>query len=132
MTWVAVAIGGAAVIGGGASYLGSKKQSDASKKAAGMNLDQFRTINAQQQPFIQGGYGALSKLNTLLGLSPRQMSGGGGGMPGGASSGNFGQTADQAPPQSQQSQQGARLRQLLMIRAAHGDRQAQQMLQGGP
>jgi hypothetical protein len=32
------------------------------------------TLNAQQQPYIQSGYGAMSKLNTLLGLSPRAQS----------------------------------------------------------
>lgn len=70
VTWVAVAIGGSALIGAGASYAGSKKQSDAAKNAAGINLDWLQTVNQQQQPYIQSGYGAMSRLNTLLGLSP--------------------------------------------------------------
>lgn len=71
MTWVAVAIGGAAVIGAGASYAGASKQAKASKQAGQLNMDMFNTINRQEQPFIQGGYGAMGKLNTLLGLNPR-------------------------------------------------------------
>jgi hypothetical protein len=68
---VAVAIGGSALVGAGASYLGSKKQSDAARDAAGLSMDQFQLINQQQQPFMQGGYGAMGRLNTLLGLNPR-------------------------------------------------------------
>jgi hypothetical protein len=34
-------------------------------------MDQFRLINQQQQPFIQSGYGAMGRLNTLLGINPR-------------------------------------------------------------
>jgi hypothetical protein len=71
VTWIAVAVGGSAIIGAGASYYGSKKQSDAAKDAAGLSMDQFRLLNQQQQPFMQGGYGAMGKLNTLLGLNPR-------------------------------------------------------------
>jgi hypothetical protein len=71
MTWVAVAIGGSALIGAGASYAGSKKQSDASKAAGNLNMDMFNTLNQQQQPYIQSGYGAMGRLNTLLGLNPR-------------------------------------------------------------
>lgn len=71
MTWVAIAVGGAAVLGAGASYAGAKKQSGAAKDAANLQMQQFQTINQQQQPFIQGGYGAMSRLNTLLGLNPR-------------------------------------------------------------
>lgn len=37
-------------------------------------MDMFSTLNRQQQPFIQSGYGAMSRLNTLLGLSPRPRS----------------------------------------------------------
>jgi len=67
MAWVAA---GTAIVGAGASYLGSKKQADASKNAANINLDWLKTVNQQQQPFIQSGYGAMGRLNTLLGLSP--------------------------------------------------------------
>lgn len=88
MTWVAIAVGGAAVIGAGASYAGSQKQASAAKKAAQLNMDQFGITNAQQQPFIQSGYGAMGKLNTLLGINPNPnarasmpMTGGTGGSP---------------------------------------------------
>lgn len=71
MTWVAVAIGGSALVGAGASYLGSKKQAKGAEKAGQLNMDMFNTVNQQQQPFIQSGYGAMGRLNTLLGLNPR-------------------------------------------------------------
>jgi hypothetical protein len=58
-------------VGAGASYLGSKKQAKGAEKAADLSMDQFHLLNQQQQPFMQGGYGAMGKLNTLLGLNPR-------------------------------------------------------------
>ena len=67
MAWVAVGVG---VLGAGASYLGSKKQADASKNAANINLDWLKTVNQQQQPFVQSSYGAMGRLNTLLGINP--------------------------------------------------------------
>jgi hypothetical protein len=70
VSWVLVAIGGSAVLGAGASYLGSKKQAEGAERSAGLNMDMFRTLNQQQMPFMQGGYGAMGKLNTLLGLNP--------------------------------------------------------------
>lgn len=73
MTWVAVAVGAGAAISAGASYAGAKKQAKGAEKAANLQMDQFRLINQQQQPFIQGGYGAMGKLNTLLGLNPRPL-----------------------------------------------------------
>lgn len=84
MSWVAVAVAAGAALSAGASYAGSKKQGDASKKASGQQWDMFRLVNEQQQPFIQGGYGAMGKLNTLLGLGgPRAQPGGGAPSPGG-------------------------------------------------
>lgn len=145
MTWALVVVGGSAVLGAGASYLGSKKQSDASKRAANLNMDQYALMRGDQQPFVQSGYGAMSKLNTLLGLSPnpnqRQMSQlpapqqnpgyrptpGGGVEP-------IMQAGQQLPPQHQWNVPEAGmgnlpLSRILMIRAQHGDTQAQQMLQ---
>lgn len=130
MTWVAVAVGGAAVIGAGASYAGSKKQSDAAAKAGNLNMDMFNTLNRQQQPFIQSGYGSLARLNTLLGL--------GGAAPSGYA------PAPRRPvmqgPQDRMMYAGGpagdpspggnmRLAQILQLRAAHGDTQAAAMLQ---
>lgn len=143
MTWVAVAIGGSALIGAGASYIGSKKQSDASKAASNLNMDWLRTMNAQQQPFIQSGYGAQGKLNTLLGLNPNpyaqrptgMQSLGSAYMPT-ASGGVRPIMQVGAPAQSGPTQTGmpvnnqmARMKDLLALRAANGDRQAQSMLQ---
>lgn len=132
MTWVAVAIGGSALVGAGASYLGSKKQAQGAQQAAGINLDMFNTLNRQQQPYIQGGYGAMGRLNTLLGINPNpsyqapsmpstpawRPTPGGGVEP----------MMQVGPPRT--SSPNARLNDLLAIRAAHGDRQAQAVLQG--
>lgn len=149
MTWVAFAIGGSAVIGAGASYFGSKKQAQGAEKAAGINMDMFNVLNRQQQPFIQGGYGAMGKLNTLLGLNPNpsyrppMIAGadtGGSGYritPGGG----IDQMLQAAPQQRDvfaggpggdpRTSGNVRLRQLLSMRAANGDRQAQAILTGG-
>lgn len=156
MLWIGV---GTAVLGAGASYMGSKKQADASKAAAHLNMDQFGIINGQNQPFIQsatGQGGALSKLNTLLGLSPNpnaqrtamgapqqfQMSTPLQGpppqayapTPGGGVQQRF--ANDQAPPGDPRMYTpersggfpNVRLQQILALRAQHGDTQAQQLL----
>lgn len=133
MTWVAVAVGvGSAVVGAGASYAGSKKQADASKKGAAGQMAMFNTLNAQQQPYIQAGYGATQKLNTLLGI---------GGMPSGAMAPSNGyrptlgggvqqQVAASptygAPPNAP----NLPLKHILSLRAQHGDTEAQRILQG--
>lgn len=152
MTWVVVAVGGAAVVGAGASYLGSKKQSDASKAAAGLNMDQFRITNAQQQPFIQSGYGATSKLNTLLGINPNPNAPRMSAPPAMANPSQSVQQAwaptqgggvdprmqlgpsssDQAPSRwsvPEANMPNLQLRNILALRASHGDQQAQYMLQ---
>lgn len=67
MTWVAVAIAGAAVVGAGASVYAANKQSSAIGKAARTQADMFNTINSQEQPFMQAGYGANTRLQELLG-----------------------------------------------------------------
>lgn len=144
MLWVGV---GTAVLGAGASIYGSNKQAKASKNAAGINLDQFARTRADQLPFIQSGYGATSKLNTLLGINPNpsapRMSApllmppanpgyaptpGGGVRP-------IMQMGQQGQPQQhtwnvpEANMGNLPLNRILMIRAAHGDTQAQQMLQ---
>lgn len=99
----------------------------------------FDTLNRQQQPYIQGGYGAMSRLNTLLGL-------GGGGAPGGAPSpgganpgyrptpaGGVQPIAQMSPDAANDAmpggmQNGTRLRQLLTLRAANGDTEAARVL----
>ena len=73
MTWVAVAIGGAAVLG----YMGSQQQAGAATSAAGQQYaatqdaarvqrEMFDIQNAQQAPYREAGYGALSKIGTML------------------------------------------------------------------
>lgn len=136
MTWVAVAVGvGGALIGGGAAYAGSKKQADASKKGASTQLGMFNTLNAQQQPYIQSGYGATQKLNTLLGIgggmpnatsgSAPMASGSGyrptsnGGMQQIVAPSNYG-----APPNAT----NIPLRHILSLRAQNGDTEAARVL----
>lgn len=145
MTWALVVVGGGALLGAGASYAGSKKQSDASKAAANLNMSQFGINNAQQQPFIQSGYGAMSKLNTLLGLSPnpnqRMLPSGPSQAyaptPGGGVEPRFTQfpqpQESQPPPPMwnipEHNMPNLPLRNILALRARNGDRQAQSMLQ---
>lgn len=134
MTWVAVAVAGAGVIGAGAAYAGSKKQGDAAKDASNLQMQQFQLINQQQQPFIRSGYGSMGRLNTLLGINsgPRQQYGmqppGYGYMPTPAG----GMTRQIPMPQGQMGvPQGApnfNLSRVLAMRAAHGDTEAQRML----
>jgi hypothetical protein len=148
MTWVAVAIGGAAVIGAGASMAGAKKQGDASKNAANLQMQQFDRINAQQQPFIQSGYGAQQRLNTLLGINanPYGRSGGTQSMRPTSSYGPQPGAQYMPTPQGGIRQQLAyspqpgdsmgvpanapnfNLSRVLALRAAHGDTEAQRML----
>jgi len=73
---VGAALLGGAALGGVTSLIGADQQADASKKSANLQMDQFNTLNQQQQPFIQSGYGANQQLMQLLGI---------GGTPGGVS-----------------------------------------------
>jgi hypothetical protein len=139
MAWIGV---GAAVLGAGASVYGANKQAKGAQNAAGINMDMFNVLNRQQQPFIQGGYGAMGRLNTLLGLNPNPNaprmstpltmpdSPGYRITPGGG----IDQMVQAGPVHDIQiPERGptARLSQLLMVRAANGDRQAQAILRGG-
>lgn len=115
-------------------------------------MDQFHLLNQQQQPYIQSGYGAMGRLNTLLGLSPnpnqavaqqptggmnqRMYAGGPSGDPNGAWRPGGGQPIiTQAPQRMYGGGQGGdpnggnmQLRQILALRAQHGDTQAARML----
>ena len=72
MTWGAVAVAGAAVVGGYIGSQGAKSAADTQANAAyaGQQISQneFNTITAQEAPFMQGGYGALNQLDYLLGI----------------------------------------------------------------
>lgn len=99
-------------------------------------MQMFERLNQQQQPYIQSGYGAVGRLNTLLGI---------GGVPRGTygqSPSNYGYAPtpqggiDQRIPSpvnqgpTAQGFQGGNisLKQLLAMRAAHGDSEAQRIL----
>jgi hypothetical protein len=73
MTWVAVAIGGSAVLG----YMGARGQARAAESAAAgqaeattyaadIQKQMFDIINAQQKPYREAGYGALTRIQDLL------------------------------------------------------------------
>jgi hypothetical protein len=73
MTFVAVAIGGSALLG----YMGSRKQAkaaesasqlqyEATSDAAKQQREMFDILNAQQAPYREAGYGALNQINTML------------------------------------------------------------------
>jgi hypothetical protein len=79
MSWVATAIATSAALG----YAGAKKQASAAERAgrgqaaAAREQMQFQReladrLNLQQGPYRQAGYGALGRLNELLGLGPLQ------------------------------------------------------------
>lgn len=131
MSWVLVAIGGSAAIGAGASYLGSKKQAEGAERAGDINLGMFETVNRQQQPFMQSGYGAMGRLNTLLGLNrnpratpPQQFAPGQSFMPtpgGGVQpimqvGGSSGLNHQFTIPTNPRQEQVARMRDLLRMR----------------
>lgn len=63
----AAAVVGGAVIGGVASNMAAGKQAKGQRQAARTQQRIFNTINQQEQPFIQSGYGAQNALNDLLG-----------------------------------------------------------------
>ena len=73
MTWVALSIGGSAVLG----YMGSRGQADAATQAAQMQYgatqdaarqqrEMFDILNAQQAPYRAAGGGALTSLQNML------------------------------------------------------------------
>jgi hypothetical protein len=73
MSWVAVAIGGSALLG----YMGSRNQASAAESAAQTQLqgtqeasriqkEMFDILNAQQKPYREAGYAGLSKIQEML------------------------------------------------------------------
>lgn len=78
MSWVATAVVGSAVIGGGASYLAGREQADAARDAARTSADAARyqadiqrdiydQTRSDQTPWREAGTGALSQLRDLTG-----------------------------------------------------------------
>lgn len=92
MTWVAVAVGGAALVGGiasgviGANAAGSAANSQAQSAQNSLQLQQsmFNKVQGNLQPYMDFGSGQLTQLNALLGKGgdPAQMQRTLQGMPG--------------------------------------------------
>jgi len=83
MTWIAAAVSflgptGTALLGSaGLSYLGSRNQASAAtsaaelqnqaaQRAAEQQMQMFTTLNEQQKPYREAGYGALGKIGEML------------------------------------------------------------------
>ena len=73
MTWVAVAIGGSALLGlygankqAGAAQSASQLQYQATQSAADQQRQMFDILNAQQGPYRQAGTQALTNINEML------------------------------------------------------------------
>ena len=73
---IAWAVIGSAVIGAVGSNMAADKQASGQKQAAQTQQGMFNTINQQEQPFIQGGYGANTELQQLMGLQSGNPAGG--------------------------------------------------------
>jgi hypothetical protein len=67
MTFVAVAVGGAAVIGAGASMYGASQQAGAAKNAASVQQNMYNQTTGNESQFLQSGQAATGQLNYLLG-----------------------------------------------------------------
>lgn len=70
--WVAgaVVVGGlaSAAIGSSGAQSAANTQAQSAANAQGISQQEFNTITGQEQPFMQGGYGALSSLEYGLGI----------------------------------------------------------------
>jgi len=73
MTWVAVAIGGSALLGyagaskqAGAATSAAEKQYQASLEGIRQQREMFDILNKQQAPYREAGYGGLSKIQEML------------------------------------------------------------------
>ncbi len=69
MAWVAVAIGGSALIGGVTSLIGSGQQADAANNATDNTRAQFEETRADYAPWRDAGKLALTQQTNLLGLN---------------------------------------------------------------
>lgn len=79
MTWVAVAIGGAALIGAGADVYSSDKAANAAKNAQGVSQGENQQIVGMESPYNQAGVGALGALDYGMGIGPNTPPQGGAG-----------------------------------------------------
>ncbi len=69
MVWVAVAIGGSALLGAGASLIGAGEQADAANNAAGLQHQQYEETRSDYAPWRDAGKLALNQQTNLLGLN---------------------------------------------------------------
>jgi hypothetical protein len=67
MPFVALAIGGSALLGASASRSAANTQAAAADRAAGVQREQFNLINQQQAPYRGYGYTALNQIGGMLG-----------------------------------------------------------------
>jgi hypothetical protein len=80
MTWVAVAIGGSALLGyagarkqAGAAQDASQLQFQATQDAAKQQREMFDILNAQQAPYREAGAGSLTKIQDMLPYLTKQV-----------------------------------------------------------
>lgn len=112
MTWAAVIVGGGALLGGAiagsAAQGAANTQAGAAENAQQISLNEFNTITGQEQPFMQGGYGAESALQYGLGTggSPGQTGIGQGSLTAPFTTQNWQQLSPQYNFTKQQGQQG--------------------------
>ena len=65
-----IVMGGASLIGAGASLIGSNEQANAANNATSVQEQEFQQQQANQAPYLQAGYGALSQLSGMAGQTP--------------------------------------------------------------
>ena len=68
MPWMALAIGGSALLGASASKSAANTQAAATDRAGELQREMFQEQNRLQEPFRQGGMAAQNKLLTYFGL----------------------------------------------------------------
>ena len=95
MAWIATAIAGSAILGAFSSNKAAKTQANAQNKASDMQLGMFNTINGQEKPFMDAGYGATASLSNLLGNGSGGGVDPGTGLPTGYLSSTFNPTQEQ-------------------------------------
>lgn len=69
MSFVAVAIGGSAVVGAGSAYMQSKAAKDTANRQMGQAQAQFDQTTALNQPYMFAGNAALNPLLNLYGIN---------------------------------------------------------------
>ncbi len=77
MSWIAVAIGGGALIGALGSTSAASTQAGAQTQAANTQLGMFNTLTGNEKPFMQAGQNATTTLSQLLGTAPGTPNSGG-------------------------------------------------------